>query len=436
MPYLLNGLYLLLLLFISPWLVWKAIRTGKYRRGMGQKLTGLTPKLSVEKPRAWLHAVSVGEVLLLKPLIARLQTQHPEWEVVLSTTTNTGYDVAKKQYPGLTLFYFPLDFTWAVKNALRRINPRLIVLAELELWPNFIQAATQQGIPLVVVNGRMSPRSYRGYSRIRWFMRWLLAKLDLLAVQNQAYAERLMDLGASPERIAVTGSMKYDGLAGDRHNFQTRHLARLMGLEAEQDQPLVWVVGSTQAPEEEEALRIYRVARREFPHLRLILVPRHKERFEEVAGILQASTLPFARRSQLDGKTAAQDDVILVDTLGELSHVWGLADVAFVGGSLSQRGGQNMIEPAAYGAAVTFGPHIWNFQETVDRLMEYQAALLVADIDEWEQTTLRLFREETLRRTLGANARQFVLSQFGAAERTLELLQPFLGSAQRRSQAA
>jgi 3-deoxy-D-manno-octulosonic-acid transferase len=434
MPYLLNGLYLLLLLVISPWLVWKAVRTGKYRRGMGQKLTGWTPKLPADKPRVWLHAVSVGEVLLLKPLIARLQAQHPDWELVLSTTTNTGFDVAKKQYPGLTLFYFPLDFTWAVKNALRRINPRLIVLAELELWPNFIGAAQGRGIPLVVVNGRMSPRSHRGYSRIRWFMRRLLSKLDLLAVQNQPYAERLIDLGAPQERIAITGSMKYDGLAGDRNNLQTRHLARLMGFE--NGKPLVWVVGSTQAPEEEEALRIYRQARQAFPHLRLILVPRHKERFEEVAGILQAANTPFVRRSQVDGKVASPDDIILVDTLGELSHVWGLADVAFVGGSLSQRGGQNMIEPAAYGAAVTFGPHVWNFQETVDRLLEHQAALQVANITEWEQTTLRLFRDESLRNTLGTNARQFVLSQFGGADRTLELLQPFLGPARKLPQAA
>jgi 3-deoxy-D-manno-octulosonic-acid transferase len=438
MPYLLNGLYLLLLVVVSPWLAWKALWTGKYRRGLGQKWTGSAPLLSPDKPRIWLHAVSVGEVLLLKPLIAQLHSKYPQWDLVLSTTTNTGFDVAQKTYPNLTLFYFPLDFTWSVQRALQRVNPRLILLAELELWPNFIQAAHRLGIPLAVVNGRMSPRSHRGYRRIRGFMRRLLSKLSLLAVQNQAYAERLLDLGANPQSIRVTGSMKYDGLAGDRNNPQTRHLARLLGLEPvpNQEKPLVWVVGSTQAPEEEGALRIYQRARQEFPHLRLILVPRHKERFEEVAEILQGSKLPFVRRSQLQGQVVQREAIVLVDTLGELSFVWGLADVAFVGGSLSQRGGQNMIEPAAYGAAVTFGPHVWNFQETVDRLLENQAALQVGDSTAWEASTLRLFRDATTRHTLGAQARQFVLSQFGATERTMELLRPFLAESQRVPEAA
>lgn len=436
MPYLLNCLYLLLLLCLTPFLLWKSLRTGKYRRGLWRKLTGQVPVLTTDQPRVWLHAVSVGEVLLLKPLLARLQQQYPGWVFVLSTTTNTGFDVALKTYPELQVFYFPLDFTWAVRRALQRIAPRLIILAELELWPNFIHYAHRMGIPVTVVNGRMSPRSHRGYRRIRWFMRRLLARLHIVAVQNEPYAQRLLDLGAPPSTLAITGSMKYDGLTGDRSNAKTQQLARLMRLDVPEPKPLVWVVGSTQGPEEIGAVEIYLKAKKDCPQLRMILVPRHKERFEEVANLLSEAKVPFVRRSQLSGLEVGQDAIIFVDTLGELSAVWGLADIAFVGGSLSPRGGQNMIEPAAYGAAVTFGPNVWNFQETVDRLLEKDAALQVADFAAWEQITLTLLVDKELRHRLGSHARNFVLSQFGATDRTLALLKPFLNSANSLARAA
>jgi 3-deoxy-D-manno-octulosonic-acid transferase len=362
---------------------------------------------------------------------------------VLSTTTNTGFEVAAKTYPDMTVFYFPLDFTWAVQRALHRVRPRLIVLAELELWPNLVMLAKRQAVQIAVVNARMSPRSFAGYRRIHGWMASLLRRIDLFAVQNQEYADRLLDLGAPADRLHVTGSVKYDGVNTDRANPKTAALGALLGLSPhtlESSKPLIWIVGSTQAPEEQIALDIYRRALHRFPTLRLILVPRHQERFNEVADLLHQSGLPFLRRSQISPShlcTASPcHPILLLDTLGELGSVWGLADVAFVGGSLTQRGGQNMIEPAAYGAAVTFGPHVWNFQETVDRLLECGGAVQVQDAAGLERETLRLLGDHLARASLGRNAQAFVQSQQGATDRTLTLLEELIAANPHCSRAA
>jgi 3-deoxy-D-manno-octulosonic-acid transferase len=437
MPYLLNLLYLLLLFAASPWLLYKAVTTGKYRRGMFRKLLGLTSIRKGDRPCVWFHAVSVGEVLLLRRVIARFRERYPAYECVLSTTTNTGYDVAVEKFPDLTVFYWPFDFTWAVKRALRRIRPHLVVLAELELWPNFIRITKGNGIPLAVINGRMTEQSFQGYRRLRRALGGVLASVDLYAVQTAEYAERFAALGIPRERIHVTGSVKYDGVNTDRNNSRTRQLGQLLNVQPDQ---LIWIVGSTQAPEEQIALDIYRKARERFPNLRLFLVPRHAERFDEVANLVKSSGLPLLRRRQLQpGHLATSSpfhQVILIDTLGELGALWGLADLAFVGGSLSGRGGQNMIEPAASGVAVTFGPEVWNFQDTVDRLLERRAAVQVADAVELERETLRLLGDAQGRAALGHAAQSFVQSQQGATAQTLDLLEQLLPVHQRRTRAA
>ena len=426
MPYLLDFGYLLLLLAALPWLAWQRWVRGKSRPGLWRRLFGVTPVRSTGRRCVWFHAVSVGEVLLLRPVVRRFRELYPTWDCVISASTVTGLSVARQTYSDLPVIPCPLDFSWSVGRAMRRIAPDGLVLAELELWPNLIRFARRRGAFVAVINGRLSPRSYRRYRRVRWFVRWCLNQIDCLAVQNDTYAERWIDLGGDSSRIHVTGSVKYDGVSLDRNRAKSRELAAIFGLtrpNTVQD-PLVWVVGSTQAPEEEIALRIYRRIRAEFPHLRLILVPRHPERFDEVATLLQRSELPFVRRSRLatDAASASVPPVILVDTIGELAAVWALADVAFVGGSLTPRGGQNMIEPAACGAAVVFGPNVWNFQDTVDRLLERNAAIQVRDADELERETRRLLRDPAARTALGQAARRFVQSQQGATERTVALL--------------
>jgi 3-deoxy-D-manno-octulosonic-acid transferase len=435
MPWLLNLVYFIVLLVLSPWLLYKALTTGKYRRGWWAKLSGLVldPRLSILDPRpvAWFHGVSVGEIHLLRQVIAAFRRRHPDWACVVSTTTDTGHDEARKRFPDLPVFFFPFDFSWAVRRALRSVKPSLIILAESELWPNFLLAAKRQNIPIAVINGRMSPRSFRRYRRLGPVSRWLFNQVDLLAMQTDDYAAALRALGVAADKIHITGSVKYDGVATDRHNPRTEELRCRFDVRAED---LVWIAGSTQAPEEGIALDLFQRLRAAHPNLRLFLVPRQKDRFEEVARLLQRSGLSFVRRSAIRDP---RSPIVLVDTIGELGALWGLADVAFVGGSLDgRRGGQNLIEPAAYGAAVVFGPHVWNFKDTAARLVKEKAALQVANAEELEETVERLLSDVEQRRDLGFAAQQFVLRQQGATERTLDLLDRLLVGRSGRSRAA
>jgi 3-deoxy-D-manno-octulosonic-acid transferase len=432
MPYLLNFLYLAGLLLLSPWLAYKAVTAGKYRRGVWHKLTGRAFRRRGEAPCIWFHGVSVGEIHLLKHVVAAFRRRHLHWHCVISTTTDTGYAEAKKCFPGCPVFWWPFDFTWAVKRALRRVRPEVVVLAEGELWPNFLTAAKRKGVRVAVINGRMSPRSLARYQKLNVLAQHVWSKLDLVAAQTSEYASSFQALGA--RAVHVTGSVKYDGAACDRDNPKTRHLRDFFAV---LKSDLVMIAGSTQAPEEDLVLNIYRRARKAHPNLRLFLVPRQQDRFDEVARILHRSGIPFVRRGQMTGPVKDRNAVVLVDTIGELGALWGLADVAFVGGSLDgQRGGQNMIEPAAYGAAVVFGPHVWNFKDTAARLLEHGAALQVRDSTELEQQIQLLLGDPARRAQLGEAARLFVQSQQGATERTLILLDALIAPAAQKARAA
>jgi 3-deoxy-D-manno-octulosonic-acid transferase len=441
MPYLLNCLYGLALLLLSPWLVYRAIATGRYRRGLWAKLTGrvgLSPCPRVPaspRRRVWFHGVSVGEVHLLRQVVAAFRKQHPACECVISTTTETGYDEAHKHFPDCAVVFWPFDFSWTVRRALAEIQPRLVVLAEGEIWPNFLIAAQQQAIPVAVINARMSPTSLARYRLLGPLVRKRLQWVRLILAQNEDYAAAYRALGAAPDAVIVTGNVKYDGVSGERDNPRTTELRRLLGV---QPNDLVWIAGSTQAPEEQIAMAIFARLKTIHPHLRLFIVPRHRERFDDVARLLEQSGLPWARRSQLPHPSPLtphhssltphpSPPVVLVDTMGELDALWGLADIAFVGGSLDgQRGGQNMIQPAAYGAAVLFGPHVWNFREATIRLLESHAAIQVADAGELEAAVDRLCTDADERRRLGEAARQLVRRQQGATARTVALLDRLL----------
>jgi 3-deoxy-D-manno-octulosonic-acid transferase len=423
MPYLLNLLYLLVLAILSPWLGWRALRTGRYRRGLAARLLGRVahPRLGMGgDPVIWFHGVSVGEIHLLRSLVARFRERFPLWRCVVSTTTDTGHEEACKAFPDLPVIDWPFDFTWAVKAALRRVRPRLVVLAEGEVWPNFVWAASTAGVRLAIINGRMSPRSAARYGTLRALARGLFARFGLVGAQTEEFRRNYEAIGAP--RAFTTGNIKYDGVQTDRANPRTRTMGELLGVWPGE---VVWVAGSTQDPEERICLDVWAKARERYPRLRLILVPRHRERFDEVAKMLQASGLPFARRSRLaTDYVPPSGAVILVDTMGELGAVWGLADIAYVGGSLDgKRGGQNMIEPAAYGAAVLFGPNTWNFKDAVANLLARQAAVQVADAAALEAEVQGLLADPPRRARLGLAARQFVLSQQGATVRTLDLLE-------------
>lgn len=423
----LNAVYLLLILASLPWFLWAAWRKGKYREGYAEKFLGRVPVRTSDAPCVWLHAVSVGEVNLLGPLLQAITCRRPDVECVISTTTHTGMNLARKKYPEHTVSYCPLDFTWATAEAMRRIRPDVLVLVELELWPNLVAAARRRGARVAVVNGRLSEPSFRGYRRVRPLLRSVLKRLDLVAVQDETYAERFLALGARRETVYATGSIKYDGAPTDRNNPSTRRLAELAGFAPDD---VVFLAGSTQDGEEAAALDTFRELAGEFPRLRLVLVPRHPERFDAVGRLLDTSGVAWVRRSRFsDGSSdapASAARVLLVDTVGELGAWWGTTHIAFVGGSLGSRGGQNMIEPAAYGAAVSFGPNTRNFRDIVAALLERHAAVVVADRTELTAFVRRCLDEPGWAAELGHRAQQHVREQLGATERTVALLEPLI----------
>lgn len=419
MPYLCNLIYGLALLLLSPWLVFRAITTNRYRRGLKQKLLGSSPVIPSGKPVIWFHGVSVGEINLLVTVVKAFRQRHPDWHCVVSTTTETGMAEALKRFAELTVIFYPFDFSWAVKRTLRAVQPKLIVLAESELWPNFLRIAAGRAIPIIVINGRMSPRSANRYGKITWFARRLLFRhLSRFAMQSDGYAQALRDLGVPAGKIAVTGSVKYDGVLGDRDNPQTRALAEKLGISADDR---IWVAGSTHAPEEEIVLSIFAHLRIAHPTLRLVLVPRSADRFDEVAGLIARSGLSFVRKSKLTLPPTNSPAVILIDTIGDLNAAWGLADVGFTGGSLDgRRGGQSMIEPAGLGVPVVFGPHVWNFRDAAARLIEVGGAIKITSAEEMERELTRILSYDDIRQEMGESARAMVLAQQGATLRTLD----------------
>jgi 3-deoxy-D-manno-octulosonic-acid transferase len=429
LPWLLNGIYFLFLIALTPLLAWRMLVRGKYRTGWSEKLLGRVPLRQGQGPCIWLHAVSVGEVLQLEPVLAELRQRLPDVEFVISTTTPTGRQVASTKFPEHRICYFPLDFSWAVRKTIRRIRPTAIVLVELELWPNFILQARRREIPLALINGRVSDRSARGYMRIRPLICHLLGSFEVLAAQNRTYANRLLHLGAPPARVHVTGSIKFDRMLTKRANPKTDSLRQSFRI-ANSD--IVFVAGSTQAPEEAYAIETYQTLRVRYPQLRLILVPRHKERFEEAARLVRERGLSLLRRTTTltnpgeaaNRETLPQGDppVLLLDTLGELAACWGLADVAFVGGSLTNRGGQNMIEPAGFGAAILFGPNTQNFRDVVEILLAENAARVVHSPSELTSAVADLLAGPQAAQEQGARAQRIVLSQQGATARTADLL--------------
>jgi 3-deoxy-D-manno-octulosonic-acid transferase len=430
MPNLLDVAYLGLLLVSSPMLLLRSWRSGKSRQGLLDKLRGRVPRRIGDAPCLWLHAVSVGEVLLLRPLVAELQRRRPDWEVVISTTTSTGLEVARRTFPELVTFYAPLDFSWAVRRSLDRIRPTALVLVETELWPNLIRAASGRGARVAVINGRLSRRSHRGYRRFRAMLGPMLRRLDAVAAQSEESAERFLDIGVPADRLAVTGSIKYDGLEADRGTPRVREARRALGLEGESGP--IFVAGSTMEGEEAAALLAYQEAKAQHPGLRLVLVPRHPERGAELARMIEARGELVWRRSAEGRPPAAGPDarhpVILIDTVGELSAIWGLADVAFVGGSLFPgRGGQNMMEPSAFGASVLFGPHTSNFREAVEGLLDRRAARVVRSGSELSEGLLLELADRDASRARGAAARSFVLAQRGATDRTLAVFDRLIG---------
>jgi 3-deoxy-D-manno-octulosonic-acid transferase len=419
-------------------LLYLLLARGRFRRreewrGFIQKLSGAPPRHG-ERPAFWVHAVSVGEVVTAVPLVEALAARFPEWDVAISSSTPRGLEVARKRFAGRDVFYAPLDLSVSVRRSLRRRRPRVILLVELELWPNLLLGAYRHGVPVVVVNGRMTERSSRRYAAAGALARFLFRKLSACAVQNELYAERFRRLGVPPSRLGVLGNLKYDVAVPDIAETS----ARVRNLVAwdRTPRPVVLVAGSTHAGEEILLCGILPALRAVEPSLRLVLVPRHVERVTAKEIESWGPGLRLRRWSEVrrEPPAAPLDDILVVDTVGDLESFYAAADLVFVGGSLAHRGGHNLLEPTRLGKATCFGPHHENFREEAAYLLERDAARCVRDRGELEGQLLRWLRDPEERDRLGARAARAVDELRGAARRHVEWLDEVLAlSSPRRS---
>jgi 3-deoxy-D-manno-octulosonic-acid transferase len=421
-----NALLLIAAVFAVPFYGAKMLVTGKYRRSLGPKFGRLAPetlsRMEEGTPRIWIHAVSVGEVTAAAPIAAALRSRFPGACLVLSTSTETGQAMARKLVTAATVhIYYPLDLPWIVRKVIARVNPDVFVPMETELWPNFIRICRARGTRILLANGRISPRSFRRYRRTRFFWKGILAALDDAGVISQTDAERLLALGLPVGRIQVLGNAKYDGLAARVSPELEREIADRLGIAPGEE---VLVAGSTHEGEDAVILEVYRRLLEQRPAFKLILIPRHIERGEAVAQLVrQAGFSDCIRMTEINaGRRRRDERVILVDVIGELFKIYSLATVVFCGGSLVPKGGQNLLEAAAWGKVVFHGPHMDDFRDERALLEEAGAGITVLDGEELYRGIRDLLERPDVLRERGERGREVVAANRGAAERYAALI--------------
>jgi 3-deoxy-D-manno-octulosonic-acid transferase len=406
-----------------PYWLFQMVRHGKYRKGLTERLGRVPMRLRLpgqQESVIWVHAVSVGEVFAVAGLVEELQRRFPQHRIFISTTTDTGQALARQRFGEASVFYFPMDFAFAVRPYLRALRPEMVVIAETEFWPNVMRLAHASGARIAVVNARISDRSWPRYRRFRGLLRRLLANVDLFLAQTQEDAARLQDIGANPERVRVTGNLKFDIPLPDPPAI-VESLRRSI---AAAGAGPVLVCGSTVEGEESLLLKAFENLLVQYPQAVMILAARHPERFGAVAALLERMSVRFCRRSLWDGEPLT-GGVLLLDTIGELAALYALADIAFVGGSLVPRGGHNIIEPAQHGVATVVGNHTENFRDIVS-LFQSRDAVRIVGPAELPLVLLELLANDKERRALGQRAAETMRSQIGATARTADELQELL----------
>ena len=429
-----NVLFVIGFTLLLPRFFWRMWRRGGYRQGFFQRLAVYGRPLSGQlrsRRRIWIHAVSVGEVYVAARFMEELRRRRPGTAFVLTTTTSTGHKIAGGVLkPDDVLLYFPVDVPPVIRRVHRLVNPEAVVLTECELWPNMIREARRRQIPVFLINGRISDRSYRGYRLVRAFFRRTVAMVDRLFVQTAADADRLIRLGAEKGRVEVLGSAKYDVAQSDpAGEAWADRLLQSLGVKA--DAP-VMVGGSTWPGEEMILVDIAGKLRADQPGVLLVLVPRHAERGDAVAAELRERGVRFVRRSEMGQPGFRADsppEVLLVDTTGELKNFYARATAIFVGKSLTQHGGQNVIEPALYGRPVVVGPNMENFAGVMADFLEAEAMVQVRDAAELGSALARLLRDPSLGTQIGQRARQVVEKKRGSVAATVDRILPRLSAA-------
>jgi 3-deoxy-D-manno-octulosonic-acid transferase len=414
-------LFFSLVLTLPYWLL-QMMRHGKYRAGLRQRFGAVPPSLvgRDERPAIWVHAVSVGEVVASSAIIRALQEKFPSHRVLISTTTSTGQKLAAQRFGAENVFYFPLDFAFAIRPYLNALHPELVVVAETEFWPNFLRLAKQSGARIAVINCRISDRSFPGYKRFRfWLPRLLeraLANVDLFLAQTGEDQRRLIEIGAAETKITVAGNLKFDVapppspkiVASLRQSFENSGAGPIL------------VCGSTLEDEEGSLLSAFRNIMVDHPKAVIMLAPRHPERFAEVAELAEKLGFRMWRRSLWSGEPLA-GGVFLIDSIGELAALYSLATIAFVGGSLVPRGGHNILEAALYGVPIVTGNHYENFRDIVNFFASRNAVRIVG-LAELPLVFMELIEHQDERTTLGRNALAALESQRGSTDRTVAAL--------------
>ena len=408
----------------APWWLWRIATTQKYREGLAQRL-GRVPKSLCSpdfRPVIWLHAVSVGEVLAVSRLVQELSAAFPGHRLMISTTTQTGQALARARFGPERVFYCPLDLSWAVRRYLKALDPQMLILAETEFWPNLLNGCFRHGVPVVVVNARISDRSWPRYQMLRRLWRPILDRLTCVLAQTDLDAERLRVLGCRAERVSVAGNLKFDVRA-----TQEAEATRLLRARAQSSRFIV--AGSTLEGEEAVLLEAWPRLLESSPNLALVLAPRHPDRFAAVATLLESSGGPWRKRSEWKPDGAAgplrPGEIVLLDTIGELASVYSLATVAFVGGSLVAAGGHNPLEPAQFGVPVVMGPHYANFRAITDDLRA-QDAIRIAGKHELADVLTSLLSNRAAASAIGERALRVFQHQAGATARSVDAIRAII----------
>jgi 3-deoxy-D-manno-octulosonic-acid transferase len=434
-------------LVVSPYLLYQAIRYRKYIVSLPQRMGYLPVSFNLDGDESiWIHAVSVGEVLTVRALLPQLRERYPRLRLFVSTTTMAGQQVARGNLPYVDeVFYFPFDLGFIVNRTLRLVRPRLFVMMETEIWPNMLRACHREGVKTALVNGRISTRSYPRYRFARFFFRRVLAHVDRFCMQSEESARRIIEMGAARDRVIVTGSLKFDSLdvpppdAASRssfppsfapapavHDVHQRGRTRVLRYFRISPARPVVIAASTLKGEEEHVLESFQRIRATMTNALLIIAPRKPERFDDVERLVRRAGWNVARRTELRVDAEPRNDVVILDTIGELAQVFQVATVVFVGGSLVDAGGHNILEPAVFGKPIVFGPHMDNFAEIARTFLDNGAAIQVRSGRELESTLLALLGDPVRRASLGAAARALVEANRGARGKSLAALAELL----------
>lgn len=379
-----------------------------------------------QRPVIWLHAVSVGETIAARPLLKALRSRYPDHAILVSNTTETGRAITAT-FPEKDLcLYFPFDFLPAVRNTLNSIRPAVIIIMETEIWPNFTREAAKRNIPVILANGRISDRSFSRYQQFSWFFRHPLQLFSCLCMQTDTDRKRIIAIGAPPERTLASGNLKYDI---PFRQVPTDEQAALKERYAIPGDLIIICAGSTHSGEEEHVLAAYRELLTTCDNLFLVLVPRHPERADVVAGLLETNRLPYRRRTTLNGSNSERfhsGEVLLVDTIGEMMGLYALSDMVFVGGSLVPTGGHNLLEPASVGVPTIFGPNMTNFREIAALVLQYRAGVQIGTPADLAVVCRTLIEDRDQRHSLGQNGLRMMRENGGATERHLEAIARYL----------